>query len=261
MAKKLTDAQTQRYIRQTVLPNVGEAGQLRLLESSALIVGAGGLGSPCSIYLAAAGVGCLGLLDSDTVDVSNLHRQILHDPSDVGRPKTESGFETLKRLDADIHIIPIDQRLSAQNVDKIIADYDIVIDGSDNFATKFLLNDACVLGGKTLIHGGVFQFGGQLMTILPFQGPCYRCVFDEPPPDGAIPTCEEAGILGVIPGVIGLLQATEAIKYLLKLGDPLIGRMMVYDALEMRFRDVPISRNPDCPICGENPTITQIESI
>jgi adenylyltransferase/sulfurtransferase len=255
MSSCFTEGQAQRYARQLILPGIGSKGQQRLLDSSVLIVGVGGLGSPCALYLAAAGVGRIGLLDRDSVELSNLHRQILHNTGDLGRSKTQSGRETLERLNPDVTVISLHQRIEPDNAFATIAGYEIIVDGSDNFPTKFLLNDACVLSRKPLVHAGVSQFEGQVTTILPTRGPCYRCVFPDPPPPCLIPTCQEAGILGVLPGVIGAIQATEVIKYLLGLGDLLVGRMLVYNALQMSFREVPLPRDPDCPLCGEKPTI------
>lgn len=258
MPSCFTEAQIQRYARQLILPGIGGKGQRRLLDASVLVVGAGGLGSPCALYLAAAGVGRIGLLDNDSVDLCNLHRQILHSTPDLGRPKTQSGQETLEQINPDVTVISLQERIEPDNALAIIADYEIIVDGSDNFPTKFLLNDACVLARKPLVHAGVSQFDGQVTTILPTRGPCYRCVFPEPPPPCLIPTCQEAGILGVLPGVIGTIQATEVIKFLLDLGDLLVGRMLVYDALRMSFREVQLPKDPECAVCGEHPTITSL---
>ncbi len=253
--RHLDERRQERYIRHSVLPGIGKDGLERLRNSSVLIVGAGGLGSPCAYYLAAVGVGRIGLLDSDRIELSNLNRQILHDTCRLGDPKALSGMETLNRFNPDVEVIPITERIRPENAIGLMAGFDMVIDATDNFAAKFLLNDACVLSSKPLVHAGVSQYGGQVMTVLPGQGPCYRCVFSEPPPDGAVPSSAEAGILGAVPGVIGTLQATEAIKFLLGLGDLLVGRLLVYDALKMTFREVLISRDPDCAVCGENPKI------
>jgi adenylyltransferase/sulfurtransferase len=252
---RLGERQQDRYIRHSVLPGVGKDGLERLRSSSVLIVGAGGLGSPCALYLAAVGVGRIGLLDSDRVDLSNLNRQILHDTCRLGIPKALSGMETLNRFNPDVRVVSIIERIRPENAVKLLTGFDIVLDCTDNFAAKFLLNDACVQCRKPLVHAGVSQYGGQVMTVLPGQGPCYRCVFSEPPPDGVVPSPVEAGILGAVPGVIGTIQATEAIKFLLGLGDLLVGRLLVYDALKMAFREVPISRDPDCAACGGEPKI------
>ncbi len=256
MSLRLTDEQRQRYARHFPLPEVGEEGQLKLLSSSVLVVGAGGLGSPCSLYLAAAGVGRIGLLDSDSADLTNLQRQILHGTPDVGRPKVESGRESLLHINPDIEVVALQQKIETENALDVIREWDVVVDGSDNFPTKFLLNDACVLSDKPLIHAGVLQHSGQIMTILPRKGPCYRCIFPEPPPDGLVPTCVETGLLGVVPGVLGVIEAAEVLKFLLGIGDLLVGRMLIYDLLESGFREVAVPRDEDCPVCGKHPTIT-----
>jgi molybdopterin/thiamine biosynthesis adenylyltransferase len=232
-----------------LLPEVGEAGQQKLLGAKVLLVGAGGLGSPAGLYLAAAGVGTLGIVDDDVVDESNLQRQVLHTTERIGQPKVESARQTLTALNPDVRVVEHRERLTKENALSIIADYDLVIDGADNFPTRYLINDACVILGKLNVHGGVARFEGQV-TIFGGDGPCYRCLFREPPPPGLALNCAEAGVLGVLPGVIGLLQATEAIKLILGIGEPLIGRLLTYDALTITFREVRIRRDPACPMCG-----------
>lgn len=252
----LKEEEIRRYGRQLILKEIGENGQKRLRDARALVVGLGGLGSPASYYLAAAGVGTLGIVDSDVVEISNLQRQLLHRTHDIGRPKTESATEKLRALNPGVTIEKHHVRLSTDNVVQLIRDYDVILDGVDNFAARYLLNDACFFGGKPLVEAGVLQFLGQIMTIVPGKGPCYRCVFPEPPPPGSIPGCREAGILGVVPGVAGVLQATEAIKLIIGIGKSLVGRIIIYEALTGSFREVSLRRNPKCPLCGENPSIT-----
>ncbi len=254
----LTEDQIQRYSRHIILKEVGGKGQKKLLNGRVLIIGAGGLGAPSALYLAAAGVGTIGIADADTVDVTNLQRQVIHFTPDVGKPKVESAAEKMRAINPDVTVTTYQSWVSAANIADLIADYDFVIDGTDNFAAKFLINDACVLGGKPYSHGGILQFVGQTITILPGESTCYRCVFPAPPPTDAIPTCSQAGVIGVLPGVIGSIQATEAVKFLLGKGELLSSRFLMYDALEMTFRDVAIKRNPRCPICGEKPTITEL---
>src|SRR6185436_11863402 len=258
--KPLTTEQIQRYSRHFLLPQVGEKGQRKLLRSKVLLIGAGGLGSPTALYLAAAGVGTIGLMDGDVVDVSNLQRQILHSTKDVGRPKVESGTEAIRALNPDVNVISLPTRIDVDNVMGIIKDYDLVVDGSDNFDTRYLMNDACYLAGKTNIHGSIFQFEGMASVFAPNQGPCYRCLYPTPPPPGLVPSCAEAGVLGVLPGMIGLVQATETIKLLLGLGEPLVGRLLTYDAMGMRFREVRLRRDPGCPLCGVAPSIKDLSS-
>lgn len=248
----------QRYSRHIILKEVGGKGQAKLRESKVLIVGAGGLGSPVSLYLAAAGVGTIGIVDNDEVDLSNLQRQVLHTTADVGTPKVESAKETLTAINPGVEVIPHQLWLNASNVKDLIKDYDLVIDGVDNFPARFLLNDACVMDGKPLVEAGILRWEGMVMTIKPEEGPCYRCVFPEPPPAGAVPTCQEAGVIGAIAGVMGVLQATEAIKVLLGIGETLSGRLLTFDALATKFREIKIKKNPDCPVCGDNPTITEL---
>jgi len=247
-----------RYSRHILLPEVGGTGQTKISNGKVLVIGAGGLGSPAAWYLTAAGVGALGLVDDDAVDLSNLQRQIVHATPDIGRPKTESAREKLSALNPHVEIVTYGFRVKAENIMELIGDYDIILDGTDNFATRFLINDACVMAGKPFVHGGILRFFGQLLTVVPGVGPCYRCIFHEPPPPGSAPTCAEAGVLGAIAGTIGVLQATEALKYLLGKGELLIGRLLTYEALEARFREVRVQRNPECPVCGENPTVKEL---
>jgi molybdopterin/thiamine biosynthesis adenylyltransferase len=254
----LTEDQIQRYSRHIMLKEVGGKGQQKLLDGKVLIIGAGGLGSPIALYLAAAGVGTLGIADADVVDVTNLQRQVIHATADVGRAKVISAAEKMRAINPDVTVNTYQEWISAANIAAIIADYDFVIDGTDNFAAKFLINDACVLAGKPYSHGGILQFDGQTITVSPRESACYRCIFPTPPPKDAIPTCSRAGVIGVLPGVLGTIQATEAIKFLLGKGDLLTGRLLTYNALRMRFREIPIKRNAGCPVCGEAPTITEL---
>ena len=250
--RQFTPDQLNRYSRHFLLPEVGEAGQAKLLDSKVLCIGAGGLGSPTAFYLAAAGVGTIGIVDMDTVDVSNLQRQILHTNDRVGMPKVESAKKTLNALNPDIKVIGYQERVSSENIMELIRGYDVIVDGCDNFPTRYLVNDACVIADKPNVHGSIFQFDGQATVFAPHKGPCYRCLFPEPPPPGAAPSCAEAGVLGVLPGIVGSIQALEAIKILLDLGDPLIGRLLAYDALEESFRSFKVRRDPACPTCGED---------
>ena len=252
----LTDAQIERYSRHIILKEVGGKGQKKLLNGRVLIIGAGGLGSPAALYLAAAGIGNIGIADPDIVELSNLQRQIIHHTRDVGRPKVVSAGEKIAQLNPDVNVTSYHTRVGAENIAEIIGGYDFIIDGTDNFAAKFLINDACVLAGKPYSHGGILQFIGQTTTVNPGRSACYRCLFPAPPAPGAIPTCAEAGVLGILPGVIGTIQAAEAIKHLLGVGQLLNDRMLIYDALENEFTKVEITKNPDCPICGDHPTIT-----
>ncbi|MHB1419918.1 MAG: thiazole biosynthesis adenylyltransferase ThiF [Bacillota bacterium] len=253
-----TQDQILRYSRHIILQEMGGKGQKQLLDSKVLVVGAGGLGSPACFYLAAAGVGTIGIVDDDSVDLSNLQRQILHSTADVGRPKTESARETLNSLNPDVIVRTFHTRLDKDNVQELIRDYDLIIDGVDNFPTRYLLNDACVFAGKPLVEGGILRWDGMVMTILPGEGPCYRCVFPEPPLRGAVPSCQEAGVLGAVAGVIGVLQAVEAVKLLLGVGKNLVGRLLIFDAMETGFREVKVGKNPRCPVCGEQPTIKEL---
>jgi adenylyltransferase/sulfurtransferase len=255
--RTLTAEQKERYSRHLKVPEIGEEGQLKLLDAKVLLVGAGGLGCPAGLYLAAAGVGTLGVADFDVVDLSNLQRQVLHTNASVGRPKTESAEATLKALNPDVRVVRHDDRLEAHNVMDLIAPYDVLIDGSDNFSTKYLVNDAAVLQGKTTVYGSIFRFEGQASVFVPRQGPCYRCLFPEPTPPELAPSCDEAGVLGVLPGLVGLIQATEAIKVILGIGQTLRGRLLTYDALEMSFREYRVQRDPRCAVCGDRPTIVK----
>lgn len=256
---KLTEEQINRYSRHILLKEVGGKGQKKLLSSRVLIIGAGGLGSPIALYLAAAGIGTIGIADADEVDLSNLQRQVIHFTADVGKAKVLSAKEKMLAINPDLNVITYEAWVTADNIAAMIAEYDFVIDGTDNFAAKFLINDACVLGGKPYSHGGILQFEGQTMTVTPGESACYRCIFPEPPPKEAIPTCSQAGVIGVLPGVLGTLQATEAIKYLLGAGELLSGRLLTYNALRMRFREIPVKKNPKCPVCGEHPTVTELK--
>jgi len=253
-----TDDQVERYSRHIILREVGGKGQQKLLNGRVMIIGAGGLGSPAALYLAAAGVGTIGIADPDLVELSNLQRQIIHHTSDVGSLKVQSAREKIVSINPDVTVNCYHAWINAANIAGVIGDYDFVIDGTDNFAAKFLINDACVMAGKPYSHGGILQFIGQIMTVLPGDSACYRCLFPSPPPPGAIPSCAEAGVIGVLPGVIGTLQATEAIKYLLGVGELLCDRMLIYDALGNDFSKVAVARNPGCPVCGEKPTITEL---
>ncbi|MFZ2456069.1 MAG: molybdopterin-synthase adenylyltransferase MoeB [Candidatus Altiarchaeia archaeon] len=253
-----TEEQIKRYSRHILLPEIGGKGQKKLNTAKVLVIGAGGLGCPAIVYLAAAGIGKIGVADMDSVDLSNLQRQILHTTKDVGKLKTVSAAEKINALNPDVEVVSYNERITSENVLEIIRGYDVVIDGCDNFPTRYLVNDACVFERKPLIHGALFRFEGEVSTIIPYDGPCYRCLFHEPPPPGLVPSCHEAGVLGVLPGVIGVLQATEAVKYILKIGNLLKGRMLLYDALSMEFREVNVPRDPGCPVCGNNPTITKL---
>jgi adenylyltransferase/sulfurtransferase len=254
----LTEEQRQRYSRHTIMPEVGEEGQLKLLDASVLLIGAGGLGSPAGIYLAAAGVGKIGIVDFDVVDTSNLQRQIIHRLEDVDKPKVESAARTINQLNPDVKVVGHRTQLTSQNAFDIISQYDIVINGSDNFPTRYLINDACVMAKKPLVDGSIFQFEGQATVFYPGRGPCYRCLFPEPPPPGAAPSCAEAGVLGVLPGLVGCVQALEAMKLILGAGRPLIGRMMHFDTLSSEVRVLKLRRDPNCLVCSENPKITEL---
>jgi molybdopterin/thiamine biosynthesis adenylyltransferase len=252
----LTEAQRDRYSRHLMLPEVGDKGQAKLLESRVLLLGAGGLGSPSALYLAAAGVGTLGLVDADVVDTSNLQRQILHATSRVGVPKVDSAETALKDINPDVTVVKYQERLTSENIERILADrWDVIVDGCDNFPTRYLVNDASLIHKIPVVHGSIFRFDGQVTTFLPFEGPCYRCLYPEPPPAHLAPSCAEAGVLGILPGIIGVLQATEAIKILLGLGKGLEGRLLQYDSLGMTFRTFKLRRDESCPGCGKNPTI------
>jgi adenylyltransferase/sulfurtransferase len=254
-----TEEQVLRYSRHIILPGIGGEGQRKLLDAKVLCVGAGGLGSPIAMYLAAAGVGTLGIVDFDRVDLTNLQRQLLHDTDDVGRPKVESAVDRLHGMNPGIDVVPHDTMLTSDNAFDIIGQYDIVIDGSDNFPVRYLVNDACQMLGKPLVYGSIYQFEGQASVFMPGQEtPCYRCLFPQPPPPGAVPSCAEAGVFGVLPGIIGSIQAVEAIKLIIGKGDPLIGRLLLFDALDMEFQTVKLRWDPDCPVCGKEPTVTEL---
>ena len=253
-----TDDQITRYSRHILLPEVGGKGQKKIAQARILIVGVGGLGSPAALYLAAAGVGTLGLIDSDVVDLSNLQRQIIHHTSDVGRPKVISAKEKIETLNPDVTVVLHEDRFMARNALELVRGYSVVIDGVDNFPAKFLINDACYFAGKPLVHGGILRFDGRVSTIIPKQSACYRCVFKQPPPPGLVASCQEAGVLGVLAGVIGTIQATEALKLILGIGRLLTDRMLDFDARRMVFREIPVKRNPQCPLCGDHPTIMEL---
>lgn len=255
---EFTEEQIKRYSRHIILPEVGGKGQKKLNNAKVLVIGAGGLGCPTIIYLAAAGIGKIGVVDMDVVDLSNLQRQILHTTKDIDKLKTESVKEKLNLLNPGVEVIQHNERITSDNALEIIKDYDIIIDGCDNFPTRYLINDACVFENKPLIHGAIFRFEGTSTIIIPNEGPCYRCLFPEPPPPGMVPSCQEAGVLGVLPGIIGVIQATEAVKYVLGIGNSLKGRLLIYDALSMEFREVKVPKDPNCPVCGETPTIKEL---
>lgn len=255
----LSNDEIRRYSRHLILPEVGLAGQTKIRSASVLCIGAGGLGSPIAMYLAAAGIGKLGLVDFDAVDFSNLQRQILHGTDDVGRPKAQSAKERLQSINPDVEIALHEIRLTAANALEILRPYDIVVDGTDNFPTRYLTNDACVLLKKPNVYGSIFRFEGQASVFAPHRGgPCYRCLYPEPPPPGLVPSCAEGGVLGVLPGIIGCIQATEILKLVLGKGTPLIGRLLLFNALDMQFRELKLRRDPQCPVCGEQPTITEL---
>lgn len=252
-----TDAQLNRYSRHLLLPEVGEKGQAKLLQGRVLLLGAGGLGSPAALYLAAAGVGTIGIVDGDTVDESNLQRQVLHGRKQVDRAKVESAVERIADLNPDVQVIPFQERLDSSNIDRIFDQgWDVIVDGLDNFPTRYLVNDASVFKNIPVVHGSIFRFDGQATTFWPQKGPCYRCLYPEPPPPHLAPSCAEAGVLGVLPGVIGTVQATEAIKILLDIGEPLVGRLLQYDSLTMKVRTFKLPRDPECAVCGSQPSIT-----
>src|SRR5881397_843564 len=255
---QLSNDEIRRYSRHLILPEVGMAGQKKICSTSVLCIGAGGLGSPIAMYLAAAGIGKIGVLDFDKVDFSNLQRQIIHGTDDVGRPKTDSAKETINSINPNCEVVTHNTRISSENAMEIISQYDIVVDGTDNFPTRYLTNDACVLLKKPNVYGSIFRFDGQASVFYPPQGPCYRCLYPEPPPPGEVPSCAEGGVLGILPGLIGCVQATEAVKLILGKGTPLVGRLLLYDALEMTFQEFKVRRNPRCPICGDQPTIKQL---
>jgi sulfur-carrier protein adenylyltransferase/sulfurtransferase len=254
-----TEDQVLRYSRHIILPRIGAAGQRKLMDARVLCVGAGGLGSPAAMYLAAAGVGTLGIVDFDRVDLTNLQRQLLHDTEDVGRPKVDSAADRLNDINPEVDVVKHNVVLSSDNAFDILGQYDVVVDGSDNFPVRYLVNDATQMLGKPLVYGSIYQFEGQASVFMPGQGtPCYRCLFPEPPPPGTVPSCAEGGVFGVLPGIIGSIQAVEAIKILTSVGDPLVGRLLLFDALEMDFTSVKLRWDPNCPVCGENPTVTEL---
>jgi len=263
--KVLNEEQRIRYSRHTMLKEIGEEGQLKLLESKVLLIGAGGLGSPAALYLAAAGVGQIGIVDYDTVDVSNLQRQILHGQSDVGRPKVDSAADSLREINPEVKVIGYKEPITSFNAFEIISGYDLVLNGSDNFPTRYLVNDACQMLGIPLVDASIFMFEGQVTVYQPKHqesgvegGPCYRCLYPDPPPPGEVPSCAEAGVLGVLPGIVGTLQAIEAIKLLVGFGEPLIGRLLMIDTTDMTFRTLKVNRNTECPVCGDHPTVTEL---
>jgi sulfur-carrier protein adenylyltransferase/sulfurtransferase len=253
----LDEEKLARYSRHLLIPEVGIEGQQRLLETSILLIGAGGLGSPAALYLAAAGVGRLGIVDDDRVDASNLQRQVLHSTAELGKSKAESARRTIEELNPDVEVVTYEERLSSDNVDRILDQgWELVVDGADNFPTRYLLNDASVWRGVPVVHGSIYRFEGQTTVFKPLDGPCYRCLFPQPPPPELAPSCAEGGVLGVLPGVIGSLQASEALKLALEIGEPLVGRLLLFDALSATFSEVTVRRDPSCPVCGESPTIT-----
>ena len=254
----LSNDEILRYSRHLIMPEVGIEGQLKLKNAKVLMVGAGGLGAPLGLYLAAAGVGRIGLVDFDVVDFTNLQRQVIHGTKDVGRKKLDSAAESMLDINPLIQIDRFDVALNSENAMEIFKDYDMVVDGTDNFPTRYLINDACVLSGKPNVYGSIFRFEGQATVFAYPGGPCYRCLYSEPPPPGLVPSCAEGGVLGILPGLIGLVQATEAVKLILGTGELLVGRLMLYDALAMRFRELKLRRNPECPMCGDHPTITKL---
>jgi adenylyltransferase/sulfurtransferase len=250
--------QRARYSRHLLIPEVGEEGQLKLLDSKVLLIGAGGLGSPASLYLAAAGVGRIGIVDADVVDESNLQRQIVHSTESLGEPKVDSARRAIEALNPDVDVVTYQERLTSENIERILADgWDVIVDGADNFPTRYLVNDASVWHDIPVVHGSIYRFEGQVTVFKPHQGPCYRCLFPTPPPPELAPSCAEGGVLGVLPGVIGSLQASEALKLALGIGEPLVGRLLLFDALAATFDEVKLRRDPDCPVCGEHPTITE----
>ncbi len=257
-ADTLSKDEILRYSRHLIIPEVGMEGQLKLKQAKVLLIGAGGLGAPLGLYLAAAGVGRIGIVDFDVVDFTNLQRQVIHGTSDVGRKKLDSAAESMREINPNVQIDKFEVALTSENALEILKDYDIVIDGTDNFPTRYLVNDACVLLGKPNVYGSIFRFEGQATVFAYEGGPCYRCLYPEPPPPGLVPSCAEGGVLGILPGTIGLIQATEAVKLILGIGEPLVGRLLLYDALAMRFRELKLRRNAECPVCGDHPTVTKL---
>ena len=254
----LSNQEVARYSRHLIMPEVGVDGQLKLKAASVLCIGVGGLGSPVALYLAAAGVGRIGIVDFDVVDYSNLQRQIIHGTPDVGRKKIDSAKDRLNAINPEVSVVPHEVALSSDNALNILRGYDIIVDGTDNFPTRYLVNDACVLLGKPNVYGSIFRFEGQAAVFATKNGPCYRCLYPEPPPPGLVPSCAEGGVLGILPGVVGTIQATEAIKLIIGNGEPLINRFLIYDALRMRFRELKLRKDPECPVCGEHPTVTEL---
>jgi molybdopterin/thiamine biosynthesis adenylyltransferase/rhodanese-related sulfurtransferase len=254
----LSNEEIARYSRHLIMPEVALDGQKKLKQARVLTVGAGGLGSPLALYLAAAGVGTIGIVDFDVVDESNLQRQIIHGTSDLGRPKMESAREKIEDINPNVKVEAFEEALTSENALEIFEDFDVIVDGTDNFPTRYLVNDACVLLGKPNVYGSIFRFEGQASVFYAEEGPCYRCLYPEPPPPGLVPSCAEGGVLGILPGAIGTIQATETVKLLLGIGEPLIGRLLLYDALTMRFREMKLRKDPGCPVCGENPTVTEL---
>ena len=254
----LSNEEVLRYSRHLIMPEVGMEGQLKLKAAKVLCIGAGGLGSPLAMYLAAAGVGTLGIVDFDVVDFTNLQRQIIHSTADVGRKKLDSAEESIKGINPYVEVRKFETRLSSENALDIFRDFDIVVDGTDNFPTRYLVNDACVLTGKPNVYGSIFRFEGQASVLATKEGPCYRCWYPEPPPPGLVPSCAEGGVLGILPGLVGVIQATETVKLILRKGEPLIGRVLLVDTLGMKFRQLKLRKNPDCPVCGAHPTITKL---
>ncbi len=258
LPRTLAPEQHARYSRHLLIPEVGEEGQLKLLDSRVLLIGAGGLGSPASLYLAAAGVGKLGIVDADVVDASNLQRQVIHSTERLGEPKVDSAKRTIEALNPDVEVVAYQERLTSENVDRILDDgWDVIVDGADNFPTRYLVNDASIWHDIPVVHGSIYRFEGQVTVFKPGDGPCYRCLFPTPPPPELAPSCAEGGVLGVLPGIIGSLQANEALKLALDQGDPLVGRLLLFDALETAFTEVTLRRDPACPVCGDAPTITE----
>jgi sulfur-carrier protein adenylyltransferase/sulfurtransferase len=255
---KLTKDEILRYSRHLIMPEVGMDGQLKLKQAKVLTIGAGGLGSPLALYLAAAGVGKLGIVDFDVVDFTNLQRQVIHGTQDVGRPKLDSARETIAQINPNVEVVSHEARLTSENALEIFKDYDVIADGTDNFPTRYLVNDACVLLGKPNVYGSIFRFEGQASVFYAKQGPCYRCLYPEPPPPGLVPSCAEGGVLGVLPGIIGCIQALETVKLILGRGQTLIGRLLLFDALGLKFRELKLRKNPDCPVCGTHPTVTKL---
>ena len=255
---EFTDEQIERYSRHIILPEVGGSGQQKMLEARVLLLGAGGLGSPAAYYLAAAGIGNLGIVDFDRVDLSNLQRQIIHSTERIGMLKTESAKKTIEALNPDVNITLYNERLDSSNIMSLIEGYDYIVDGSDNFPTRYLVNDACVMKNKTLIHGSIYRFEGQVTVFKPGDGPCYRCLYPEPPPPGMVPNCQEGGVLGVLAGVIGNLQVVEVLKLVLGIGKTLVGKLLIYDALNTEFRNLRLRKDTNCPICSEKPTIKEL---